>query len=255
MSPATTLPSTPTIKTPSRSSKNSMRVILRLKPDILSRFPSAISTPKIAITPSKPGSDKISESNDTPAPSTVGGADDTPDPENGKKKGVPGARPGPKRTSSAANLDGLAKPKGRPGPKKKPRLADGTIDRSQDTPRPSNGGGIVTSTHKLGPKANMGAINAGLRALDRSGKPCRKWERKGFGLKSFTGVSWDVGSWSAPLGASSTFSGDVKSDSSSNTDIKPTMESSAVPSDSSRSGEPVPAASNELASSPAPITA
>jgi hypothetical protein len=51
---------------------------------------------------------------------------------------------------------------------------------------------------KLGPKANQGAINAGLRALDRSGKPCRKWARGGFQLKSFTGVSWEIPRWTAP---------------------------------------------------------
>lgn len=51
---------------------------------------------------------------------------------------------------------------------------------------------------KLGPKANQGAINAGLRALDRSGKPCRKWARGGFKLKSFTGVVWEIHRWGAP---------------------------------------------------------
>ena len=55
-----------------------------------------------------------------------------------------------------------------------------------------------SALHKLGPKANQGAINAGLRALDRTGKPTRKWERKTFNLKSFTGVVWDVPSWRAP---------------------------------------------------------
>ena len=49
--------------------------------------------------------------------------------------------------------------------------------------------------HKLGPKANQGAINAGLRALDRSGKPCRRWEKKTLSLKSFTGVTWATPSW------------------------------------------------------------
>ncbi|KAF2150747.1 hypothetical protein K461DRAFT_314693 [Myriangium duriaei CBS 260.36] len=253
MSATTTMPSTPTIKTPSRSSKNSKTVILRLKPDLLAKFSPIRKTPKISLTPSKQNDDKVSESNDTPAPSTVGGTEDTPDPEVGKKKGTPGTKPGPKRTSSAANLDALMKPKGRPGPKKKPRLADGTIDRSQDAPRTSNVGAAGANSHKLGPKANMGAINAGLRALDRSGKACRKWDRKGFNLKSFTGVAWSVGSWTAPVRDSSTFSGDVKSDTSSTADVKPTMESSAVPSDSSHSGDLVPAPSNGIASSPAPI--
>ena len=56
----------------------------------------------------------------------------------------------------------------------------------------------LAASHKLGPKANQGAINAGLRALDRTGKPCRKWERKKFSVKSFTGVVWEVPSWAAP---------------------------------------------------------
>lgn len=65
---------------------------------------------------------------------------------------------------------------------------DGTIDQSAKT----------ATVHKLGPKANQGAINAGLRALDRSGKPCRKWSRGGFTLKSFTGVVWEIPRWTAP---------------------------------------------------------
>jgi INO80 complex subunit Ies4 len=71
---------------------------------------------------------------------------------------------------------------------------DGTIDHSG---KPITGG-LTNGTHKLGPKANQGAINAGLRALDRSGKPCRKWERKPIQLKSFTGVMWELPSWRAP---------------------------------------------------------
>ena len=66
---------------------------------------------------------------------------------------------------------------------------DGTID-----PSGRNGGAY----HKLGPKANQGAINAGLRALDRSGTPCRKWAKGGFRLKSFTGVMWEIPRWTAP---------------------------------------------------------
>jgi hypothetical protein len=65
---------------------------------------------------------------------------------------------------------------------------DGTIDH---TNRAAGG-------HKLGPRANQGAINAGLRALDRSGTPCRRWAKGGFHLKSFTGVMWDIPRWTAP---------------------------------------------------------
>ncbi|KAF4468462.1 hypothetical protein FALBO_4653 [Fusarium albosuccineum] len=117
----------------------------------------------------------------TPAPAAMG-----PPAEGPKKKGV-------KRSAANANgtIDGVPKPRGKPGPKKKPRLEDGTIDHSSSANRPAGG-------HKLGPKANQGAINAGLRALDRSGKPCRKWNKGGFRLKSFTGVVWEIPRWTAP---------------------------------------------------------
>lgn len=70
-------------------------------------------------------------------------------------------------------------------------------------------------TSKAGPRANQGAINAALRALDRSGKPCRKWEKKGFALRTFTGASWDMPSWRSHKQAlNGTFDGDVKSDNS-----------------------------------------
>ena len=52
--------------------------------------------------------------------------------------------------------------------------------------------------HKLGPKANQGAINACLRALDRGGAPCRKWNRKPFVVKSFTGIVWELPTWATP---------------------------------------------------------
>lgn len=74
------------------------------------------------------------------------------------------------------------------------------------------------SNSKLGPKANAGAINDKLRALDRSGKPCRKWERKVFGVRSFTGANWTMPSWHT-LKASVNGSYDVTSDTSS-TDAK-----------------------------------
>ncbi|KAK9464738.1 INO80 complex subunit Ies4-domain-containing protein [Lipomyces arxii] len=48
---------------------------------------------------------------------------------------------------------------------------------------------------KLGPKANQGSINAQLRALDRSGKPCRRWTSIPLELKSFTGWEWSVKTW------------------------------------------------------------
>lgn len=65
------------------------------------------------------------------------------------------------------------------------------------TTKPTSGVALAP-THKLGPKANQGAINAGLRALDRTGRPCRKWNKIGFTVKTFTGVVWQIPSWRAP---------------------------------------------------------
>ncbi|KAI0972173.1 INO80 complex, subunit Ies4 [Xylaria arbuscula] len=127
-------------------------------------------------TPSSPGTPAASG---TPSQAPMG-----PPADNPKKKGV-------KRSAAAANSnDPTAKIRGKPGPKKKARLEDGTID--------PNGRTGANAYHKLGPKANQGAINAGLRALDRSGAPCRKWSKGGFRLKSFTGVLWEIPRWTAP---------------------------------------------------------
>ena len=72
------------------------------------------------------------------------------------------------------------------------RSEDGTIVHTKPK------GPAPGPNHKLGPKANQGAINAGLRALDRTGKPCKKWTKSGFRLKTFTGVTWEIPSWRAP---------------------------------------------------------
>lgn len=73
--------------------------------------------------------------------------------------------------------------------------------------------GFIASAHKLGPKANQGAINEKLRALDRTNKPCRKWQKTGFKIKSFTGRVWEVPSWRAPEARSFGLEGESKSDS------------------------------------------
>ncbi len=71
-------------------------------------------------------------------------------------------------------------------------------DNNGDAASKGTPGAAPAPTHKLGPKANQGAINAGLRALDRSGKPCKKWQKAGFSVKTFTGITWQVASWRAP---------------------------------------------------------
>jgi hypothetical protein len=127
---------------------------------------------------------------------------------------------------------------------------DGTIDRTQDKPNAPN----PAPAHRLGPKANTGAINAGLRALDRSGKPCRRWERKGVHIKSFTGTFWGMPTWKAPVRESG-FAGDVKSDSTGSSDMKPN-DSSAMPSERSNSGgDNADVVMNGMESSPAPPVA
>ncbi|KAM0524063.1 hypothetical protein ACHAPE_001318 [Trichoderma viride] len=152
-----------------------------------SQIKESPASPTALVVSTNSNGDNASDSNaatpaaeTTPAPTPMG-----PPVEGAKKKGV-------KRSAAAANgtNDGIPKPRGKPGPKKKPRLEDGTIDHSSSAVR--------STAHKLGPKANQGAINAGLRALDRSGKPCRKWAKGGFRLKSFTGVAWEIPRWTAP---------------------------------------------------------
>jgi len=108
---------------------------------------------------------------------------------------------------------------------------------------------------KLGPKANQGAINAGLRALDRTGKPCRKWQKSGFSVKSFTGISWGAPSWITSRKPE--FAGDVKSDSSASSDAKANGDSSAIASDEGKSNGITEANTpnphhTDVASSPAP---
>lgn len=131
---------------------------------------------------------------------------------------------------------------------------DGSIDRSGEDPnapaRPVN----AIPAHKLGPKANTGAINAGLRALDRSGKPCRRWGKKSLHIKSFTGTMWSMGTWNAPP-RDQGFAADVKSDSASSSDLKQNHESSAIQSERSQSHVGEDTMMTGMQSSPAPQVA
>ncbi|KAL9115930.1 MAG: hypothetical protein Q9227_000298 [Pyrenula ochraceoflavens] len=247
-------------------SKSTKVITLKLNPSLLTEFapkpasrrnskikstPSSASTPAINDTAAPTStlnngnaSDNVSESNSTPAP-----ANPSPQAEAPKKRGS-GVKPGAKRGATLM-ADGTPKPRGKPGPKKKPRLEDGTIDHSA---KPTTNG--VATTHKLGPKANQGAINAGLRALDRSGKPCRKWERKSLQLKSFTGVMWDLGSWKAPRGKTLSDMEDTKNISqTAESDSKANASSTQLESEKSNAGDGVEPMSTPAASSPAPIIA
>jgi len=236
-----------------------MIITLKVSPKALQRFEpapqvkeespskdssSTISNPQL-VAPSSNG-DNPSESNantpvatGTPVPSSM------PPPTEGiKKKGV-------KRSSGVAlGLDGLPKVRGKPGPKKKARLEDGSIDHSSTAPRAT---AITGAAHKLGPKANQGAINAGLRALDRSGKPCRKWQKGSFKLKSFTGVVWEIPRWTAPPKVKTEGN---SGESASGDSSKENKDNSQMESEKSNGGADVEMGStaSNNASSPAPST-
>lgn len=248
-------------------SANSLLVTLKLSPDLLQRFLSDSDLPEQK--PTMPATEKIINDRSSPASSTevpvarpssadnASEADATSTPATGatpgetpRRKGVPGPKPGNKRANGQVEP---AKARGRPGPKKKPRLDEGG-DLSK-----------VAAAHRLGPKANTGAINAGLRALDRTGAPCRKWEKQPFRLRSFTGVLWQLPSWRthAPAKSEETDDKVTAALESGDSDAKQTLAapgtdtqngSSAVPSEKSNSGDGdvTPAPSNLVeASSPA----
>ena len=123
---------------------------------------------------------------------------------------------------------------------------DGTIVHTKTTKGPAPG-----PNHKLGPKANQGAINAGLRALDRTGKPCKRWTKSGFNLKTFTGVTWEIPSWRAPKSANIDLGADgLKSSISSNSQSKADKSNSNAESEKSQPDDPI---LSQAASSPAPV--
>lgn len=103
-----------------------------------------------------------------------------------------------------------------------------TADNSEG----ENGAAAPAPAPKLGPKANQGAINAQLRALDRTGKPCRRWGKKGITLKSFTGINWDLPYWQSPRVRRNDLSNDPQSQETSSSEAKNEPTSSQVASES-----------------------
>ncbi|KAL2830086.1 INO80 complex, subunit Ies4 [Aspergillus pseudoustus] len=181
--------------------------------------PSSPSSSAADPIPPASSVDNASDAASTPAAGTPAAAD--------RRKGLPGPKPGAKRGLNATP-DSNLKPRGKPGPKKRPRLEDGTAENVR-----------LSTTHRLGPKANTGAINAGLRALDRSGTPCRKWERKPLQLKSFTGIQWHLPSWRTPQPQKSETNGDTKEGifEAGDSDSRANQSASGVPSEKSNSGD------------------
>ena len=110
--------------------------------------------------------------------------------------------------------------------------------------------GYNAAAHKLGPKANQGVINEKLRALDRTRKPCRKWQKTGFKVKSFTGRVWEVPTWRTPQMRS--FGEAAESREGSSNDISKENSSSNIGSDKSPAEENLNATSSPIAIAPAP---
>ena len=134
----------------------------------------------------------------------------------------------------------------------KPCSEDGTIDHAAVRAN--------AAAQKLGPRANQGAINAGLRALDRSGKPCRKWIKGGFSMKTFTGVVWEIPRWKAPSKKTDNESEDTPADSAdgSNKENKENGQEENSPNNSNAGGDAemrsLPSV-NESSPAPAPVAA
>ncbi|KAI5785958.1 INO80 complex subunit Ies4-domain-containing protein [Geopyxis carbonaria] len=123
-----------------------------------------------------------SPSGNSPQPSLIG-TDALTVQAGQKRRGIPGPKPGTKRGRQPGA------PPSKPG-RKKTKLD------------PNAPPGVLLNTigHgvKLGPKGNTGAINEKLRALDRTGRPCKRWSKAGITLKSFTGVQWSLPTWAKP---------------------------------------------------------
>jgi hypothetical protein len=170
---------------------------LKIRPELLATIESLAGTPTTGATPN--GS---SPTGTSPQPS-VDASESVAVAPGQKRKGVPGPKPGTKRPRAPGA------PPAKPGRKKaklwvpSPPVHPGVVYISLIYNSDSNlpPGSLSAATHgtsKLGPKANTGAINDKLRALDRTGKPCKRWSKAGFTVKSFTGVQWMVPTWAAP---------------------------------------------------------
>ncbi|KAI9722137.1 MAG: hypothetical protein M1828_004819 [Chrysothrix sp. TS-e1954] len=249
-----------------KSSKPSKKVVLHLPTAVLAQFPSAQpprkaarSKPSAAPTPIPPVNvdestfaDNASESNATPIPKNESEGTPTANDNDTKGKNTSSSKSDKKRSEPSDDANANAKARGKPGPKPtKRRRIDIDKDAANKTPWTLL---PTTANHKAGPKANQGAINAGLRALDRTGKSCRKWNKNGFQLKSFTGVQWSSpGAWKTPQ-ASTSFNGDVKSETTGSTEEKAGQSSSVLPSERSNNGGEATTqiAPADVASSPAP---
>ncbi|KAI4129726.1 MAG: hypothetical protein LQ338_002110 [Usnochroma carphineum] len=248
----------------SKGSKASKIVCLKLSSNALARFapdtpddapsptPLTKQTPDATGTAPTEGESKpvnVKPEASSPPGETAGSGTAQPPPKEPAGKNTTAAsspKTGSKR-GLGAGVDG-PKPRARPGPKKKLKTDDANGENAGSAVK--GGSGNTAPAHKLGPKANQGAINAGLRALDRTGKPCRKWQKSGFRLKTFTGVTWEISSWRAPTkGLDSEDSPSKGSLPTSNSQSKDNNSSSQMGSENS-SATPDARIKDDLANSP-----
>jgi hypothetical protein len=240
-------------------SPKTLVVTLKLPAHSLTRFarqstPPSTDDPKPSPSTPAPQIVEPSPADDTAADDTTmmndGSTPSSLAPPSAKRKGP---KPGSKRTAAqmeaGSNAGTPKQPKAKPGPKRK-KMGDIIND-----PNSKTSFSTPAAINKAGPKANLGAINERLRALDRSGAKCRRWEKKGFQVRSFTGVIWQVPTYQP--GRGSAFADDVKSDSTGTSDSKLKDESSAISDKSGLNGDSasVQTPMNGIASSPAPIPA
>ena len=231
-------------------SKPSKPVTLKVPSAQLMKWVDQKDAVKPSAPPSKGGSTSstppvTSKNSPTEIKAEASGAN-TPEVQSGKdmKKNGNGAKTGAKR-GAAALEEGKARAK--PGPKRRKLYVTSSfavleLIETRDGPIDENNRPWTTPAapvgHKLGPKANQGAINACLRALDLTGKPSRKWTRKPFMVKSFTGTVWELPTWATPTRQ------EEKGDST------PTSNSENPPAPSSNVGSDAPVEAGIAASSP-----
>ncbi|KMP06163.1 hypothetical protein CIRG_05844 [Coccidioides immitis RMSCC 2394] len=257
-SPASTPSSTAGRST--KMNKKTKTIVLKLTSSLLNRFPgvatpgddqeakskASSSSPTSSPTPVGPSAasvDNASEPRSSPPVAEAAATAESPK----KKPGTP-SKTGTKR---AAGSDAGPKPELDQVRRRRPdcRLTPGNRDDGTVDSNGRSTGPTTTGTHKLGPKANQGAINAGLRALDRTGKPCR--------------TAWQVRSWRAPprpkpadvtMTDADTAAATPADDKNANN--KDNIASSAVASERSNAGETAtPSFPGNAESSPAPVAA
>ncbi|KAG8533671.1 uncharacterized protein KY384_001412 [Bacidia gigantensis] len=254
LSQVSTPPTTSTVKS-RKSTKPSLVVSLKISPAHLSGFPhdqsssessGSKATPRLAISADSPSLGPIkSDSNATPS---VQGTDDAQSSDKKLKQDDDAVKAGVKRELDAGvTIDDQAKAKALQ--RKRPKVGEnGRLDGRTAAAKAM---GYNAAAHKLGPKSNQGVINEKLRALDRTGKPCRKWQKTGFKVKSFTGRAWQVPTWRT--GQSRAFGEAAESQESSSNDLSKANSSSNIGSDQSPGGDNLVNGSSPIRIAPAPV--